>query len=296
MMIREPAVAGRFYAAEPEQCLADVKDCVDKAALTPGAAEVVVERIVGGVVPHAGWIFSGAVAARVFAEISKRPHPQAMIVFGAIHVLHGPRPSIFPSGAWETPLGLAEIDARLATRLHGQTGLLECDPHAHDGEHSIEVEVPFVQHLMPQTLIVPIMVPVNDKAVALGRAVGQACRNYGVNAVFICSTDLTHYGPAFQFTPEGVGPAGLAWAKDVNDRRMIDLMLAMRAEDAVEEAVRNRSACGGGAIAATLAACAAYGAARATLLEHTTSYEVGRRFGHESARDAVGYAGIVIEA
>jgi len=296
MMIREPAVAGRFYAAESKQCLSDLDACLRRAASSPGGSDVSdAERIVGGVVPHAGWVYSGAVAARVFKEIAVREHPQAIVVFGAIHVLHGPRATVFPSGAWQTPLGLAHIDDRLAERLHGQTGLLEIDPHAHDGEHSIEVEVPFIQHLMPDSLVVPIMVPVNDKAAALGRSVGQTCRSYGVRAVFLCSTDLTHYGPGFRFTPQGVGPEGLRWAKAVNDRRMIDLMLAMRAEDAVEEAVTNRNACGGGAIAATLAACQAYGAKRARLLEHTTSQEVGRDFVPGPARDAVGYAGIVID-
>jgi AmmeMemoRadiSam system protein B len=294
MMIREPAVAGRFYAKEPKQCLADVEACARQAAQNEIVAPSA-DRIVGGVVPHAGWVYSGAIAARVFAEIAARQHPQAIVVFGAIHVLHGPRPTIFPSGAWQTPLGLAHIDDRLAGRLHGHTGLLEVDPHAHDGEHSIEVEVPFIQHMLPDSLVVPIMVPVNDKAAALGRSVGRTCRDYGVRAAFICSTDLTHYGPSFGFTPQGEGAEALRWSKEVNDRRMIDLMLEMRAEGAVEEAVKYRNACGGGAIAATLAACAAYGAKRTHLLEHTTSAEVGRSFSGETPRDAVGYAGIVID-
>ena len=296
MMIREPAVAGRFYAGQPQQCKAEIESCLNRAAESPAQGDVSnVDRIIGGVVPHAGWAYSGPLAARVVKEVDARPHPQAVVVFGAIHVPHGPRASLFPSGAWETPLGLAEVDTRLGERLHGRTGLLENDPHAHDGEHSIEVEVPFIQHLLPDSLIVPIMVPVNEHAASLGGAVGQTCRNYGVDVVFLCSTDLTHYGPSFRFTPQGVGADALKWAKDVNDRRMIDLMLAMRADDAVAEAAENRNACGGGAIAATLAACRAYGAQRATLLEHTTSYEVGRALLPEPPRDSVGYAGIVMD-
>lgn len=296
MMIREPAFAGRFYAAQPQRCRDELKGCLVRAAETPVPPEAAAaDRLIGGIVPHAGWVYSGSVAAKVFAEIARRPPPAAVIIFGAIHVLHGPRPSLFPSGAWETPLGLAAIESRLAERLMGQTGLLDADAHAHDNEHSIEVEVPFVQHLLPGVPIVPIMVPVNDKAAMLGSAVGRACRHYGVSAVFICSTDLTHYGPSFHFTPQGVGPESLEWSMKTNDRRMIDLMLALRADEAVREAVVNKNACGGGAIAATLAACQAYGAGRATLLEHTASHIVGRRFGAESARDTVGYAGIVIE-
>jgi AmmeMemoRadiSam system protein B len=296
MLIREPAVAGMFYPRQADQCRAELQDCLARAGDPPGGAEPPGElgRIVGGVVPHAGWVCSGAVAGRVFQRIAEQRKPDVAVVFGAIHVpLYGPHAYLFPSGAWETPLGLADVDGRLADRLGGQTGLLDADPHAHDREHSIEVEVPFIQHLLPETLIVPIMVPVNENAGALGAAIGRACKGYGVDAVFLASTDLTHYGPSYDFAPRGVGPDGLRWAKEVNDRRMIDLMLAMHEKAAVKEAMTNRNACGAGAIAATIAACKAFGAGRATLLEHTTSYEVLRERFNEPMRDAVGYAAIV---
>ncbi|HKQ46745.1 MAG TPA: AmmeMemoRadiSam system protein B [Phycisphaerae bacterium] len=296
MMIREPAVAGMFYPREPDRCRADLGECLRRAEQTPVTAIERIEKPLGGAVPHAGWICSGAVAAHVIEEIAKRHRPAVVVVFGAIHVTHGPRATVFPSGAWETPLGLAHVDGRLVERLCGQTNLLEPDAHAHEREHSIEVEVPFLQHLLPDSLIVPIMVPATDRAAALGAAVGRACKNFGVDAVFLASTDLTHYGPNYGFVPHGVGPEGLRWAKEVNDRRMIDLILAMREEDAVREAGSNLNACGSGAVAATLAACKAMGARRATLLEHTTSHEVLTRKGHrDEARDAVGYAGILIE-
>lgn len=293
MMIREPAVAGMFYPRDAAQCLSDLTSCLDRA-VSPSDPVREADQIVGAVVPHAGWICSGGVAAGVIREISTRKHPDVLIVFGAVHVPNVVRAAVFPSGAWATPLGLAQIESRLVDRLCGQCGLLESDPHAHDREHSIEVELPFFQHLLPGVPIIPVMVPVDEKASDLGSAMGRTCRNFGVGACFLCSTDLTHYGPSYGFTPHGVGPAGLRWAKDVNDRRMIDLMLAMRDREAVREAVMNRSACGGGAIAATLAACRAYGAQRADLVDHTTSEEVLTALGHEPMDDAVGYAGIII--
>lgn len=294
MMIREPAVAGMFYPRHKEQCLDDLRTCLERAERRPPPSEAPTDRIIGGVVPHAGWICSGAVAGQVIREIARRHTPQVAVVFGAVHVPHVSRAAVFPSGAWDTPLGLAEVDARLVDRICGHTGLLECDPHAHDREHSIEVEVPFIQHLLPQTTIVPIMVPVAEQSAALGGSVGQTCRAFGADCVFLCSTDLTHYGPSYGFTPKGVGESALKWAKEVNDRRMVDLMLALRDGDAVEEAIVHRNACGGGAIAATLAACKAYGARRSTLLNHTTSHEVLSELGGEPARDAVGYAGILV--
>lgn len=296
MMIREPAVAGTFYPRERDRCLADLTGCLQRAGETPVTVDSTIERAIGGVVPHAGWICSGAVAGRVIREIAARHKPVVVVVFGAIHVTHGSRATVFPSGAWETPLGLAGVDGRLVERFCGQTNLLEPDAHAHEREHSIEVEVPFIQHLLPDSLIVPIMVPATERAAALGTAVGRACKNFGVDAVFLASTDLTHYGPGYGFVPRGVGPDGMKWAKEVNDRRMIDLILAMRESDAVAEAGSNLNACGSGAVAATIAACKAMGARRAMLLEHTTSYEVLTRLGHrEAARDAVGYAGIIID-
>jgi MEMO1 family protein len=292
MMIREPAVAGMFYPRETEQCRRELRACLEKAARSEAGGDAGAGRIVGGIVPHAGWICSGAVAARVFGSMAQGPHPAAIVLFGAVHVAHGRRASLFPSGAWETPLGRVEVDGRLAERLQGHTGLMEPAPHAHDHEHSIEVQVPFIRHLLPETKIVPIMVPPSDKAAALGAAVGRACKNISADVVFIGSTDLTHYGPGYGFTPAGVGAEGLAWAKDVNDRRMINLILAMLDDKAVEEAEASQNACGAGAVAAAVAASKAYGATRATLLEHTTSFEVLREMCDEPMRDAVGYAAV----
>lgn len=295
MMIREAAMAGRFYAADAERCRGEIGKCLATAKVDPASTGVggIPQRIVGAVVPHAGWICSGAVAARVFDAVRAARTPEVVVIFGAIHVQHGPRATIFPTGAWETPLGLAHIDERLSSRLHGQTGLLEVDPHAHENEHSIEVEVPFIQHLMPRAKIIPIMVPAGEHAAMLGSAVGRACRAFDADVLFVASTDLTHYGPRFGFAPRGVGPEGVAWARDVNDRRMIEAIRAMREDAIVPEARANLNACGAGAVAATIAACKVLGASRAELLEHTTSHDVLRSIEPE-AQDSVGYAGMVI--
>ena len=139
------------------------------------------------------------------------------------------------------------------------------------------------------------MVPPNKNAAALGATIGRTCKSYGVDVVFIASTDLTHYGPRYGFVPEGIGGPALTWARDVNDRRMIEMIRQMKDEAVVDEARANQNACGAGAVAATLAACKACGAGRATLLEHTTSFEVLRDRFPEPATDAVGYAGMVID-
>ncbi len=295
MLIREPAVAGRFYPAEAESCRAELARCfggpgvAGASDLRPSAAE----KVIGGIVPHAGWMFSGPTAAAVIEAVAARRSPATAVIFGAVHVRHGPRASVFNAGAWETPLGPVPVDERLAERIASAGTLFEADPYAHEHEHSIEVEVPLLRHLFPDIRIVPIMVPPTDHAATVGRIVGRICRDAQADAVFLGSSDFTHYGPSYGFMPHGTGPAALLWAKEHNDRRLIDLILAMQEEAVVPEARAHANACGAGAIAATIAASRECGATCATLLRHTTSAEVMRGRFDDAPHDAVGYAGIV---
>lgn len=289
MMIREPTVAGSFYPAATEACRASLDECL--AARRPVPA--VEGRIVGGVVPHAGWMCSGRVAGAVFSAIAEQGPPDTIVLFGAVHHAQCVTVAAFTDGRWRSPLGYIDIDKRLAERLLGQTNLIVADPYAHEAEHSIEVQVPFIQHLFPDAKFLPIMVPPGDRAPEVGLAVARTIEAYGYKAVVVASSDLTHYGERYGFTPMGPGEKGLAWAKEVNDRRQIDRMLALDAEAVVPEARRHRNACGSGAIAAAIAASEALGGRSGVLLDHTTSREV---IGPEAGDDAVGYAGVVFVA
>ena len=199
---------------------------------------------------------------------------------------------MFPTGAWETPLGPALIDERLARELLARAPDLVTDnPRAHEEEHSLEIQVPLIQHLWPEARIVPILVAPAADAVRLGEALGLIIKDTEADAVCVGSTDLTHYGPGYGFAPKGTGPEALRWMREENDRRMIDRMLALDAEGIRAEADARASACGPGAVAATLAAARALGAARGHLVQYTTSYDVTGGAGPIEA--AVGYAGIV---
>ena len=284
MLIREPVQAGSFYPASETQCRREVEHC------TAEGAPAIEGTVLGGIVPHAGWTFSGPVAGQVFTATTARAQPATVVLFGAVHRHRGRQAALFPSGRWETPLGPVRVDERLAERVLGQTNLIVEDAYAHEHEHSIEVQVPFVRHLLPDTAILPIMVPPTAEAADVGEAVARTIESYQVSSVMIGTTDLTHYGPSYGFVPEGAGPQGVAWAKDVNDRRMIDLILSLEPKQIVPEAELHSNACGAGAVAATVAAVCHLRADGATLLQHTTSHEVlGKRGGF----DAVGYAGIV---
>jgi AmmeMemoRadiSam system protein B len=147
--------------------------------------------------------------------------------------------------------------------------------------------------LFPEAKILPILVEPSPKAVEVGKAVARTVQGCGANVVYVGSTDLTHYGPNYGFVPEGKGEQGIRWAKQVNDRRLIEVIRQMRAEAVIGEVAENHNACGAGAVAATMAACQAHGAKQGALLSHVSSFEVGRDVLGHASNDAVGYAGIV---
>ena len=289
MIIREPVVAGQFYPVNPDQCRKELAALLE-AALPVHASD---DRLIAGLVPHAGWICSGVVAARVFAALAASRTPDVIIMFSGVHQYRGRHAALFGQGRWESPLGAVDIDARLAERILGHTSLIIDDPFAHEGEHSLEVQMPFVAQLFPGVKIIPIVVPISQTAPEVGEAVGRTLKSYDYDALIVGTTDLTHYGPRYGFTPHGVGDDANRWAKEDNDRRFIDLVCDLKADELVSEAAEHHNACNSGAAAATMTAAMALGAETGVLLEHTTSAEVlqGKMPGEQT--DSVGYAGVV---
>lgn len=286
MRVRRPVVAGQFYPSDRAGCIRMIEECLPRQPLTG-----LPEPIVAGVVPHAGWVFSGPTAAKVFAAIRSQFLPDTVVLFSANHRWAGFRPAVYGSGAWLTPLGEVEVDADLAQAVIREgDGRLVDAPEAHAGEHSAEVQVPFIQYLFPPARILPILVPPEEGAVEAGEAVARAIAASGKRAVVVGTSDLTHYGAMYYgFAPAGTGERALAWAR-TNDERVIRLMLEMRAEEIVPETETHHNACGGGAIAATIAAARGLGAQKGVLLEYTSSHQVMPR---GPATDFVGYAAVV---
>ncbi len=289
MSSREPAVAGTFYPSDAPKCREQAEHYL---SMVVGGEAMGTGGLVGGLVPHAGWVCSGAVAAEVMRQFSSRDI-DTFVVFGAVHHRGcGDRAAAWVAGSWQTPLGEMAVDEELAREIVQRSPLVIENPQAHSLEHSIEVELPFLQILVPEAKLCPVMVPPTRAAHEVGRVVAEAAATLDRKVAFLGSTDLTHYGPRYHFTPMGVGIEGTEWAKDVNDRRFIDLVLSLQAEQVVEEAAEHRNACGSGAVAATIAACQAHGAKNAKLLRHTNSHEVLRHL-EGAPQDSVGYAGIL---
>lgn len=294
MRIREPVVAGQFYPAEPARCRADVERLLCPSSMSPDFAHGALPKsLYGGLVPHAGWGYSGAVAGKVFAALVSARVPDVIVLFGGVHRSRGREAALFADGRWETPLGAATIDARLAERVLGHTNLILDDPYAHESEHSLEVQVPFVIHLFPDAKILPVMVPPGPHAAEVGEAVARTIQVYAYNALVVGTTDLTHYGPHYGLVSHGVGAEANAWAMRQNDRRFVELVCELKSSQVVAEALQYKNACSSGAVAATIAAVAKLGATRGVLLQQTSSSEVTRDRGAREPEDSVGYAGIV---
>jgi AmmeMemoRadiSam system protein B len=287
---RKPSAVNRFYPESASECLEEVKGCLSAGP----AGGKLPDRIVGGIVPHAGWIFSGDLAGMVFSAIKKaNGKVDTFIIFGAAHRYLGRKAVIYDKGSWQTPLGQIDIDEELAEIIAKESSVVS-DPDVHRTEHSIEVQVPFIQHLFGEAKIVPIIVPSAEFDLKLGRDIAKIIsKTKDKRIVCIASTDLTHYGPGYGFTPAGVGPLGIDWAKEINDREFIDLALNMESYELLVTAVEKGSACGPGAAAALVATAAGLGRTGGILLGHTHSNEVMERKLGRSSEDSVGYAAIV---
>jgi AmmeMemoRadiSam system protein B len=290
MQTRQPIVAGQFYPAGRNACADEIDEYLEQKP----PAESLPKEIVAGIVPHAGWTFSGAVAAMVFSAIKHRHKKvDTFVIFGAAHGYFGQSPAVYNTGCWMTPLGEVAVDEQLADAILA-TDTAVGNTAAHRTEHSIEVQVPFIQHLFPSAKILPILVAPNDYAVSLGEAAGDIIiAEKRRKIVCIGSTDLTHYGPRYGFTPMGVGSDAVRWANDVNDKDFIDSALKLEPQRMLASAAENCNACGPGAAAAAVAAAKKLGSKRGLLLAHTNSNEVMMQKMGAPSTDSVGYAAIV---
>ena len=290
MQTRKPIVAGQFYPGQNDSCIDRINECRDAETL----AETLPETIVTGIVPHAGWTFSGPLAALVFSAIRQQHEKvHTFVIFGAAHGYFGQLPAVYNRGSWITPLGEVFIDEELADYVLS-AGPSVSDLSAHRSEHSIEVQVPFIQYLFPGAKILPVIVPPREQAVTLGESVAEFIgNNEQKKIVCIGSTDLTHYGPRYGFTPMGVNSEALKWADTVNDQKFIDLALKLEPERLLAGAAENCNACGAGAAAAAIAAAKKLGKTQGLLLAHTNSNQVMLRNMNTTSADSVGYAAII---
>ena len=265
---REPVQAGSFYPAGGEVCRREVEQLLAGVGPLEGPADPV-----AAISPHAGWAYSGPTAARAFAAL-KGASLDTLVVLAAHTGPYGPA-EVSAHARWHTPLGDVAIDGELSQAIVEHCGrAVERGDRRLDREHSVEVQLPFLQVLFPEARLVAVALPSDEHAAARGRMIVQAAAELGRAIVLLGSTDLTHYGPPYGFTPQGSGEDALRWVREENDARMVELIRELEADRVVAEAAANQNACGAGAVAAALAGARERGRERATILHYTTSQDI----------------------
>lgn len=265
MKLRRAQVAGSFYSGTKTALTGEIEGCFTHR-LGPGRlptlAQVGERKLVGLVCPHAGYMYSGPVAARSYFEVASDGKPDKIVIIGPNHTGAGSGVSMMPEGIWETPFGQVEVDMEMATAISKASDIIDLDDRAHLYEHSIEVQLPFLQYVLKTKFdFVPICMMMQDleTSTEVGKAVGQALK--GRDALIIASSDMTHYESAE--------------AAKRKDHLAIDAILAL--DDArLQETVESHriSMCGHGPVASMIAASKILNAKTAQLLGYSTSGDI----------------------
>jgi len=277
--LRFPVVAGQFYAGTKSALLKQIEECytsdhgpgkIPKARAGP-------RKIIGLVSPHAGYMYSGPVAAHGFARMAEDGCPKSVIIMGPNHTGAGSGVSMMISGRWSTPLGEVRIDAELGDEIKLASDIIDVDSVAHTYEHSIEVQIPFLQHLFGEKFkIVPICMMLQDErsSTDVGDAIAKASK--GKDVVIVASTDFTHYESQRSAIEK--------------DKKVIDRILAMDSIGVVRTVDEfGVTMCGYGPVSAMLQAAKKLGAKKAELLKYATSGDTSGPM-----EQVVGYASIAV--
>jgi AmmeMemoRadiSam system protein B len=234
------------------------------------------QEVIGLISPHAGYIYSGPVAG---ATISRIKFKDTFIIMGPNHTGRGKPFSIMTEGSWQTPLGEVEIDSGLGKQILASSRYLEEDHSAHLGEHSIEVQLPFLQYFSSDFKLVPIVLAYAGGAIykEIGKALAKAVKKLGRKAVIIASSDMTHYEPQA--------------SAERKDTQAIEAVLALDEDELLKRVDKfNISMCGFAPAVSLIVAAKELGAKGAELVKYQTS---GDTTGDYSS--VVGYAGIIIK-
>ena len=280
MKARKAVFAGSWYPESASECQRQIKEFIKDAKTFSGI------KPVGGIVPHAGWYYSGKIACNVIKILSEAGAPDVLLIFG-MHLHAGSPRFLMKEGSWETPFGEIEIEERIAARLAEKYSFEIETAQRFTRDNTIELQLPFIKYFFKNVKIVPMGVPPVEESLTIGRDAVKIAKGLGLKVMVLGSTDLTHYGENYGFVSHGTGAQAVKWVKNENDKRVIDAMLEMNPGKVIKEALSNDNACCAGAAATAISAAKELGATRAELVSYTTSYDI-------SPGDSfVGYAGII---
>ncbi len=284
MGVKPAAFAGSWYPGTGNACKKAITEFLNSGEISSGS--------IGGIVPHAGWSYSGSIACRVIASLVPQDSsiPDTIVLFGA-HMHPFSTPVVLESGAVETPLGEIQVDEPL-TRLmvervlHSKNEMHSLPPSQFPDENTLELQYPFIRHFFPDSKIVVCGVPPSKLAFLIGETAVTCATDLGRTIRIIGSTDMTHYGPNFGFEPVGTGESAVEWVKTENDAQAILAFEDMDMAAIITQGLSNRNMCCAGAAAAAVAACKKRGAVKGVCLEYASSYDISR------GSNFVGYCGM----
>lgn len=267
--LRKPVVSGQFYPAAAGDLKKQIEAFIDKKAEK--------RDVLGCVLPHAGYIYSGLVAGQTLSRINIK---DKIILLGPNHTGYGSEFSIMTEGEWETPLGGIKIDNMLAKQILGHSRHLKDDYLAHAHEHSLEVELPFLQYLKNDFKMVPVAMLSDDTSALkeIGKEIASVIEREKIkdSTLIVASSDMTHYEPQAQAQKK--------------DKEAIEAILELNEDKLMEKILKlNISMCGYAPVIAMLAAAKALGARSGRLIKYQTSGDVTG-----DTNSVVGYAGIII--
>jgi AmmeMemoRadiSam system protein B len=278
MKVRRPTQAGAFYAGDAKALRKQIETCFLHdfgPKKRPEVNKNGAREVIGLVCPHAGYMFSGAVAANAYYELAQDGKPDIIVILGPNHTGYGSAIALMNDGVWRTPLGDVEIDVETANLIIQKAFIVDVDDAAHLFEHSIEVQLPFLQYLYGSEFkFVPVCFQMQDlsSAVEVGKALTEVLASK--NAVVIASSDMTHYEPQRN-----------AAAKDLAALAAVEAMDEKRFYSIIE--TQNVTACGYGPIATVITAAKGLGAKEAKLLCYKSSGDITGDYS-----GVVGYAAV----
>ncbi|MBT9161237.1 MAG: AmmeMemoRadiSam system protein B [Dehalococcoidia bacterium] len=267
-MDRNPIVAGKFYPGTAASLQAEIEGLI--------AADVAKERVIGLVAPHAGYVYSGAVAGATFSRVEFK---DTFVVLGPSHTGRGAAFSIMTEGSWKTPLGEVKIDSSLGKQILHRSDYLRENTAAHLYEHSIEVQLPFLQYFKRDVMIVPIVLAHASGTIyrEIGWSIAQAIKDRANEVVIVASSDMTHYEPDESARRK--------------DTQAIEAILDLNEDELLRRVEElNITMCGYAPVVSLICAAKELGAQEAELVRYQTSGDTSGDY-----RSVVGYAGIIIK-
>lgn len=285
-MYRPPYVAGSFYPKDKSTLQKMIGKFMEEAKRN---IDFIDEGKYAGVLcPHAGYVFSGKTQAYSYSYLSDSP-PETFVILGPNHTGLGLPVSLMDKGSWETPFGEIKINEELASKIVEKSGFIGVDSSAHKYEHSIEVQLPFLQYIKEDATFVPICMGIQDKETALdiGKAIAKSSKEpVGV----IASSDLVHYGSRFEYNPlKGNKEDTLSWIKN-NDMEILKMAENFDIDGLYKFIdTKGYTTCGYGPLSVMLSSMGELGAKKARILDYSNSYETS---GDWSA--VVGYGSVGI--